>query len=63
VTLATVVAAAMLVGVVIYALFGGVNFGSGFYDLTAGGAQRGAETRQIVDHKIGPVCEANHACG
>jgi cytochrome d ubiquinol oxidase subunit II len=59
-TLAVVVAAAMFVGVVAYALFGGADFGSGFYDLTAGGAERGAETRLLVDHSIGPVWEANH---
>lgn len=39
---------------------GGADFGSGFYDLTAGDAQRGAELRTQVDHSIGPVWEANH---
>jgi cytochrome d ubiquinol oxidase subunit II len=60
VTLPMVVAAALFVGVVAYALFGGADFGSGFYDLTAGGAVRGAELRTLVDHSIGPVWEANH---
>jgi len=50
----------MFVGVVVYALFGGADFGSGFYDLTAGGSDRGAETRLLIDHSIGPVWEANH---
>lgn len=59
-TLAIVVAAAMFVGVVTYALFGGADFGSGFYDLTAGDPERGAETRLLVDRSIGPVWEANH---
>ncbi|WP_122818782.1 cytochrome d ubiquinol oxidase subunit II [Nocardioides pantholopis] len=59
-TLAVAVAAALFVGVVAYALFGGADFGSGFYDLTAGGAARGAELRTLVDHSIGPVWEANH---
>lgn len=54
------VAAALFVGVVAYALFGGADFGSGFYDLTAGGSRRGAELRTLVDHSIGPVWEANH---
>ena len=54
------VAAALFVGVLAYALFGGADFGSGFYDLTAGGARRGAELRTLVDHSIGPVWEANH---
>ena len=54
------VAAALFIGVLAYALFGGADFGSGFYDLTAGGARRGAELRVLVDHSIGPVWEANH---
>lgn len=56
----TVVAAALFVGVLAYAVFGGADFGSGFYDLTAGGARRGARLRTLVDHSIGPVWEANH---
>lgn len=59
-TLATVVAMAMFLGVIIYALLGGADFGSGFYDLTAGNARSGAEIRTLVDHSIGPVWEANH---
>ncbi len=59
-TLATVVAIAMFLGVVIYALLGGADFGSGFYDLTAGDAEHGAKIRTLVDHSIGPVWEANH---
>jgi cytochrome d ubiquinol oxidase subunit II len=59
-SLADVVAAAMFVGVVIYALFGGADFGSGFWDLTAGGAERGGRLRVLIDHSIGPVWEANH---
>jgi cytochrome d ubiquinol oxidase subunit II len=60
VSLEIAVAAALFVGVVAYALFGGADFGSGFYDLTAGGSTRGAELRTLVDHSIGPVWEANH---
>jgi cytochrome d ubiquinol oxidase subunit II len=60
VTLATLVAIAMFVGVVVYALFAGADFGSGFYDLTAGDARSGAKVRTLVDHSIGPVWEANH---
>jgi cytochrome d ubiquinol oxidase subunit II len=59
-TMAAVVAAAMFVGVVAYALFGGADFGSGFYDLTAGRGRRAGELRMLVDHSIGPVWEANH---
>jgi cytochrome bd ubiquinol oxidase subunit II len=60
VMLATVVAVAMFLGVIAYALLGGADFGSGFYDLTAGGGVEGAELRTLVDHSIGPVWEANH---
>jgi cytochrome d ubiquinol oxidase subunit II len=59
-TLAIAVAAAMFVGVIAYALFGGADFGSGFYDLTAGSGRRAGELRMLVDHSIGPVWEANH---
>lgn len=59
-TLADVVAIAMFVGVIAYAVLGGADFGSGFYDLTAGGGARGAVLRTRIDHSIGPVWEANH---
>jgi cytochrome bd ubiquinol oxidase subunit II len=59
-TLATVVAVAMFIGVVVYALFAGADFGSGFYDLTAGFGTQGDELRTLVDTSIGPVWEANH---
>jgi cytochrome d ubiquinol oxidase subunit II len=59
-TLAVAVAAALFVGVAAYALFGGADFGSGFFDLTAGGSGRGDELRTLIDHSIGPVWEANH---
>src|ERR1700754_3315967 len=59
-TLAGAVAVAMFVGVIAYTLFAGADFGSGFYDLTAGSGRRGAELRTLVDHSIGPVWEANH---
>jgi cytochrome d ubiquinol oxidase subunit II len=59
-SLETVVAAALFVGVMAYALFAGADFGSGFFDLTAGGARGGAELRSQIDHSIGPVWEANH---
>jgi cytochrome bd ubiquinol oxidase subunit II len=59
-SLALAVAAALFAGVVVYGLFAGADFGSGFFDLTAGGSERGAELRTQVDHSIGPVWEANH---
>jgi cytochrome d ubiquinol oxidase subunit II len=56
----TVVAIGLLLGVMAYALFGGADFGAGFWDLTAGGGERGRRPRALIDHAIGPVWEANH---
>ena len=47
-------------GVTLYAIFGGADFGAGFWDLVAGGAERGRRTRARIEHSIGPVWEANH---
>jgi cytochrome bd ubiquinol oxidase subunit II len=43
-----------------YALFGGADFGGGFWDLFAGDAVRGRRLRNLVEHSLGPVWEANH---
>lgn len=59
-SVAELVAAIMFAAVVLYAVFGGADFGSGVWDLTAGDARRGARTRRLIDHAIGPVWEANH---
>ncbi|HWU20945.1 MAG TPA: cytochrome d ubiquinol oxidase subunit II [Nocardioides sp.] len=59
-SLEVLVAAALFVGIIAYAVLGGADFGSGFFDLIAGGSRRGAELRTLVDHSIGPVWEANH---
>jgi cytochrome d ubiquinol oxidase subunit II len=58
--LADVVAVVLFFGITAYALFGGADFGAGFWDLTAGGAKRGERPRALIDHSIGPVWEANH---
>ena len=46
--------------VVAYAILGGADFGSGVWDLLAGGAREGAHLRSQIDRSIGPVWEANH---
>jgi len=56
----TAVAVVLLLAVVAYAVFGGADFGAGFWDLTAGGPERGARPRAVVEQSIGPVWEANH---
>jgi cytochrome d ubiquinol oxidase subunit II len=50
----------LLVAIVCYGVLGGADFGTGLWDLTAGGAERGARPRALIDHAIGPVWEANH---
>ncbi|MGY2703765.1 cytochrome d ubiquinol oxidase subunit II [Nocardioides sp. HB32] len=59
-SLPELVAAALFAGVLAYGLFGGADFGTGWFDLTAGGSARGAAVRTQVDESIGPVWEANH---
>jgi cytochrome d ubiquinol oxidase subunit II len=56
----TAVAIVLLLAVVAYAVFGGADFGAGFWDLTAGGAERGERPRAVIEHSISPVWEANH---
>jgi len=53
-------AAVMWLGVTCYALFGGADFGAGFWDLVAGSAKGGAKQRKLIEHSIGPIWEANH---
>jgi cytochrome d ubiquinol oxidase subunit II len=54
------VAVVLFFGVTAYALFAGADFGAGFWDLIAGGPERGEQPRALIDHSIGPVWEANH---
>jgi cytochrome d ubiquinol oxidase subunit II len=53
-------AGGLLLGVLAYAVFGGADFGAGFWDLTAGGAARGRPVRALIDRSVSPVWEANH---
>jgi cytochrome bd ubiquinol oxidase subunit II len=50
----------LLAAIICYGVLGGADFGTGLWDLTAGGAARGARARALIDHAIGPVWEANH---
>ena len=58
--MSTVAAILLMVTVAFYAIFGGADFGAGFWDLTAGGPERGRRPREVIEHSIGPVWEANH---
>ena len=57
---ADAVAFVLLIGVTMYATFGGADFGAGVWSLLAGGGDRGRRPRELIDWAIGPVWEANH---
>jgi cytochrome bd ubiquinol oxidase subunit II len=48
------------VGMTLYVLLAGADFGAGLWDLLAGGTQRGTSARALIAESIGPVWEANH---
>jgi len=58
--MADVAAVVLFVAITMYAVFGGADFGAGFWDLVAGGTRRGGRPREVIDHSIAPVWEANH---
>ena len=57
---AEILLAVMWIGVTLYAVFAGADFGAGFWDLLAGGARAGASARHRIEASIAPVWEANH---
>jgi cytochrome bd ubiquinol oxidase subunit II len=57
---ADAVAVILMIGIAFYAVFGGADFGAGFWSLLAGGGDRGRRPRELIDWAIGPVWEANH---
>jgi cytochrome bd ubiquinol oxidase subunit II len=59
-TWATAVAAVMVLAMTVYACTGLADYGAGFWDLVAGGRERGREPRALIDAAITPVWEANH---
>src|SRR6478735_8827507 len=56
----TLIAVVLLLALTAYAVLGGADFGAGLWDLAAGGPDRGAAPRGLIEHAIGPVWEANH---
>ena len=50
----------VMLGISAYAVLGSADFGAGFWDLTAGGAERGGRLRGMVQRSMSPVWEANH---
>ncbi len=59
-SLAEVVLVVVWLGVTAYGIFGGADFGAGFWDLFAGSAEKGGPVRTFLEKTIGPVWEANH---
>ena len=57
---ADAVAVVLWIGVTLYAVFGGADFGAGFWSLVSGQGERGRRARGLIDRAIGPVWEANH---
>jgi cytochrome bd ubiquinol oxidase subunit II len=57
--LANLVAAALLVSLIIYALTGGADYGGGVWDLFAFGP-RAEQQRRLIEDSIGPIWEADH---
>src|SRR3954453_22281708 len=59
-TTAEVVAGVLLLVIIVYACTGIADYGAGFWDLTAGGRDRGRRPRELIDAAVTPVWEANH---
>lgn len=50
----------LLAALTAYIVLAGADFGGGFWDLTAGSAERGGPVRGLVQRSMSPVWEANH---
>src|SRR4051812_32586796 len=54
-----VIAAALAVALIAYVIAGGADFGGGVWDLFASGPRK-RQQRDLIEHAIGPIWEANH---
>jgi cytochrome d ubiquinol oxidase subunit II len=50
----------VLIGLVLYTVLAGADFGAGMWQLMSGGGKRGERIRDHCHHSMGPVWEANH---
>jgi cytochrome d ubiquinol oxidase subunit II len=50
----------VLIGLVLYVVLGGADFGAGFWQLFAGRGEEAERVREYAHNSIGPVWEANH---
>jgi cytochrome d ubiquinol oxidase subunit II len=58
-SLEVLVAGSIVVALNLYMVLGGADYGGGVWDLFASGP-RARQQRDLIDHAIGPVWEANH---
>lgn len=58
--MSTAIAWVLVLVIAAYACAGGTDYGAGFWDLLAGGAERGERPRRLIDHAMAPVWEANN---
>jgi cytochrome bd ubiquinol oxidase subunit II len=58
--MSTAAAVILWTGASFYAIFGGADFGGGFWDLIAGNAEKGERPRMTIQRSLTPVWEANH---
>ncbi|WP_137991023.1 cytochrome d ubiquinol oxidase subunit II [Streptomyces vilmorinianum] len=58
--MAEFIAWVLVVVIAAYACGGGTDYGAGFWDLLAGGAERGKRPRWLIDHAMAPVWEVNN---
>ncbi|HTR76334.1 MAG TPA: cytochrome d ubiquinol oxidase subunit II [Solirubrobacterales bacterium] len=58
--MSTAAAVILWTGATFYAIFGGADFGGGFWDLIAGGPEKGERPRMLIQRALTPVWEANH---
>ena len=58
--LANISALVLLLAITAYSVAGGADFGAGIWDFLAGRGRRAHEARELIDHAMGPVWEANN---
>ncbi|MFI1028388.1 cytochrome d ubiquinol oxidase subunit II [Streptomyces sp. NPDC020951] len=58
--MADFIAWVLVIAIAAYACAGGTDYGAGFWDLLAGGAERGKGPRRLIDHAMAPVWEVNN---
>lgn len=59
ITLPYVILSILWLALIVYAAFGGADFGAGFWEMLATGPEA-ARQRDLIDYALGPVWETNH---